>query len=451
MSELLQSGQHPDADQLSAFIEHALPAHEQEETLAHLAICPYCRSIVALSMPLADPLPQPHPEPARRRWPSGWMIVWPAGAALAALILAGVYMRNGLVIEKHVPPTQTAQSIPPAPLKEAPPPPTVKLQAPRSAVPQAAPVPETTSQAADRLMAVPGSGGNKLRANQNRLSSFGASTGPSGAAATQSATVNSDGAAHQAIQTESPAVGGILAVDQAQVVPGRHGLPSGLRALSTVANARQVVAIDTDNTLFFSNDAGAHWNVITPPWQGRAVRVELVPTSYSAVKRIGTVAGAPAGIVSGMVDVPKAALSGEITDPAGASIPSASVAVTNSSTQVVHRTTADAAGRYTVDQLDPGTYTLEAEAPGFTSREVSGLSLSPAQQGQKDVTLTVGALAQTVHVQGQAQPALAAPRVKEKIAAARAAAPPVPRFEITTDAGEHWISTDGQAWRRKDE
>jgi hypothetical protein len=451
MSELLQSGQHPDADQLSAFIEHTLPAHEQEETLAHLAFCPHCRSIVALSMPPADPLPHPHPEPARRPWLSGWMMVWPAGAALAALILAGIYMRNGLVVEKHVPPTQTAQSIPPAPRKEAPPPPTVKLQAPRSAVPQAAPVPETTSQAADRLMAVPGGGGNKLHANRNKLSSFGASTGRSGAAATQSAAVISEGAAHQAIQTASPAVGGILAVDQAQSVPASHGLPSGLRALSTVANARQVVAIDTDNTLFFSNDAGAHWNVITSPWQGRAVKVELIPTSYSVVTRNGAVAAAPAGIVGSMVDGPKAALSGEITDPAGAPIPSASVAVTNSLTQVVHRTTTDAAGRYTVDQLDPGTYTLEAEAPGFTPREVSGLSLNPAQQSQKDLTLAVGALAQTVEVQGQAQPALAAPKIKEKISATRAAAPPVPRFEITTDAGEHWISTDGRSWRRKDE
>jgi len=450
MSELLQSGQHPDADQLSAFIEHALPAHEQEETLAHLAICPHCRNIVALSMPPAEELSQPHPEPARRRWLSGWIMVWPAGAALAAVSLAGIYIRNGLIVQSHVPSTQTAQSRPPEPLKQLPPTPTLKLQAPRSAVPEAAPVPETTTQAADRLTPVPGGGGNRLHTNQDRMSSFGASTGSSGAGPAQSAAVISDGAAHQAIQTASPAVGGILAVDQAQVVPGRHGLPSGLRALSTVANARQVVAIDTDNTLFFSNDAGAHWNVITPPWQGRAVKVELVPTSYSVVTRNGAVA-APAGIVGGIVDGPKAALSGEITDPAGASIPSVSVAVTNSLTQVVHRTTTDAAGRYTVGQLDPGTYSLEAEAPGFTPREVSGLSLNPAQQSQKDLTLAVGALAQTVEVQGHAQQALAAPKVKEKISAARAAAPPVPRFEITTDAGEHWISTDGQAWQRKDE
>ncbi len=141
MSELLQSGQHPDADQLSAFIERALPAHEQEETLAHLATCSHCRNLVALSMPATDPLPQ---EPARRPWLSGWMMVWPAGAALAALILAGIYIRNGLVVEKRVPPTQTARSIPPAPLKEEQPAPTVKLQLRSSAVPQAAPVPEAT-------------------------------------------------------------------------------------------------------------------------------------------------------------------------------------------------------------------------------------------------------------------------------------------------------------------
>ncbi len=53
MSELLQAGQHPDADQLNAFVEHTLPAHEQQQTLAHLAVCPACRQIVALSLPPA--------------------------------------------------------------------------------------------------------------------------------------------------------------------------------------------------------------------------------------------------------------------------------------------------------------------------------------------------------------------------------------------------------------
>ena len=37
MSEALQFGQHPDADQISAFVEQALPAHEREQMLGHMA------------------------------------------------------------------------------------------------------------------------------------------------------------------------------------------------------------------------------------------------------------------------------------------------------------------------------------------------------------------------------------------------------------------------------
>ena len=283
MSELLQSGQHPDADQLSAFIEHALPAHQREETLAHLAICSHCRSIVAFSLPPAEELPQPHPEPARRPWLSGWNLVWPAAVALAALVFAGIYIRHGLVVPTHAPPTQTAQSFPPPPLDQ-PPPPTLKLESPRAnaretARPSVAPGPDSApkSQAADRLMSVPGAGGVGGNFRQRKTQADGASTVQGGIASAQSATVISGSAANQAIQTESPAVAGMVAVDQAQAALGRHGLPSGLRALSTVANARQVVAIDTQNTLFLSNDAGAHWSVVYQPWQGRAVKVELAP------------------------------------------------------------------------------------------------------------------------------------------------------------------------------
>jgi hypothetical protein len=349
-------------------------------------------------------------------------------------------LRNGFVVQKQTPPTQTAQTIPPARLKPLPPALTLKLQAP--------------GEAADRLMPGPSGGGNTRHLHQNRMPSFGAARVQSGAVAAQSSATVSGAEANQALQTESPAVGGIVAADQAQAVSGRRGLPSGLPSISTVANARQVVAIDTRNTLFFSNDAGAHWSVITQPWQGRAVKVELVGASYSTGELHGVI-GAVGGIAGGaaphdLVEGPKATLSGNITDPTGASIPNASVAVTNSLTQAVRRTTTDPTGRYTVDQIEPGTYTVEAEAPGFTPREFSGLALHPAQQGQMDLALAVGSMAQTVVVQGPAQLALAAPKVTKKIAAARAAAPTARRFEITTDAGEHWISTDGRSWQRKD-
>jgi hypothetical protein len=107
MSELLQTGQHPDADQLSAFVEHALPAHEHQSMLAHLAICPDCRSVVAVSMPPVEELPELQPLPARRPWFAGWNLVWPVAAAFAALIFIAVLVHRG---GENAPPTQIAET-----------------------------------------------------------------------------------------------------------------------------------------------------------------------------------------------------------------------------------------------------------------------------------------------------------------------------------------------------
>ena len=99
----------------------------------------------------------------------------------------------------------------------------------------------------------------------------------------------------------------------------------------------------------------------------------------------------------------KSSLRGEVTDPTGASIPSASVVVTNSLTQVSRTTKTDPTGHYLVDSLDPGTYTLEAEAPGFNPQQVS-VALDPAQQSEKDLTLAVGSLSQSVAVRREISP-----------------------------------------------
>ena len=264
MSELLQSGQHPDADQLSAFLEHALPAHEQEETLAHLAICPHCRSIVALSMPTADPLP-----PGTR--PAALAVRLDDGVAGGRRSCRADPGRNlhseWLGRHKHETTNADGAVHSAGTPKEEPPAPTVELQRHGNAPPRkrrspsAAPAPEAAaeSQAADRLMPVPGGGGHG-HLNQNQSAALGA----------------------------AKVEGGIV---PAQAVAGKHGLPSGLRALSTVANAGEAIAIDTQHTLFFSNDAGTHWTVVTQPWQGRAVKVELVRASYPTVKRNAALAG----------------------------------------------------------------------------------------------------------------------------------------------------------------
>jgi Carboxypeptidase regulatory-like domain/Putative zinc-finger len=444
MSELLQSGQHPDADQLSAFVEHVLPAHEQEETLAHLAVCSACRSIVALSLPAVEE--QPILQPARRPWLSGWNLVWSGTAALAAMVLVGVLLHNDSSVPSHVPPAQTARAVPL-------PPPVVLHQLRPDAATKGAQTftqqAQPPSAAAPRAKAgaAPGRHDRQIQAAPPVSGAVGgiASRQATSATAATKASV-SVAAANDALQTENVALRSTLGPDQAEVILSHHPLPSGLQAVSAVADARQAVAIDAHNALFLSDDAGEHWSAISPPWQGRAVKVELASsTPGNSVDAMG--AGAPfrprPAPVFGLVpSQKKSSIGGDVTDPSGASIPGASVVVTNSLTQVSRTTRTDGSGHYVVNNLDPGSYALEAEAPGFTSQQVPGVVLNPAQQSQMNLRLAVGSLSQTVEVQGQNRVVAGASLV--------AARRPIPsRFEITTDTGEQWTSTDGRLWKRK--
>jgi hypothetical protein len=124
MSEYLQSGQHPDADQIGAFVEHALPAHEREQIFNHLAVCPECRAVVALSLPSVEEPAQSLAAATRRPWWSGWTLAWPAAAALAALTVLVLYLHRAAVVpsapastqiaSSHVPASPTAQEQSPA-------------------------------------------------------------------------------------------------------------------------------------------------------------------------------------------------------------------------------------------------------------------------------------------------------------------------------------------------
>ena len=93
MNQDFKLGMHPDADQLSVFVEGAASSWEQERMLAHLAECAECRNAV-FSM-------QPHEEtqPATRTPVKGW--VWgrllpvglPAAALACGLVAALIYIR----------------------------------------------------------------------------------------------------------------------------------------------------------------------------------------------------------------------------------------------------------------------------------------------------------------------------------------------------------------------
>lgn len=166
MSDFYQPGQHPDADQLNAFAEDALSAHEREQTLAHLAGCADCRLIVSLALPPVDDVPQPHPVAERRPWFSwlyGWNVAWLAGAGLAALIFLTVHVRNSGRDAKLAggAPTQTAEVHPTAPPPVPPPAPALEppvMNAVPAAVMKAPPPPVPRVAASSETLKAPADG-----------------------------------------------------------------------------------------------------------------------------------------------------------------------------------------------------------------------------------------------------------------------------------------------------
>lgn len=75
-------GDHPDADVLTAFSERSLSQGERTSVIEHLARCTECRDVVALALPVLEPVEQ-----AVRSPKSGWM-TWPV--LRWGLIAAGV-------------------------------------------------------------------------------------------------------------------------------------------------------------------------------------------------------------------------------------------------------------------------------------------------------------------------------------------------------------------------
>src|SRR5262245_15337900 len=58
-------------------------------------------------------------------------------------------------------------------------------------------------------------------------------------------------------------------------------------------------------------------------------------------------------------------LTGTVTDPTGAIIPDAKVSLADTGTGSQRNTVCDPQGRYAFLQVQPGTYRLTAQAPGF--------------------------------------------------------------------------------------
>ncbi len=94
-----------------------------------------------------------------------------------------------------------------------------------------------------------------------------------------------------------------------------------------------------------------------------------------------------------------ASLIGNVTDATGAVVPNVALMAINLATNITTEARSDAAGRFVVSPLVPGTYRLEASAPGFRKFIQSGITLAVGQQARVDVAMVIGEITENVTVE----------------------------------------------------
>ncbi len=105
---------------------------------------------------------------------------------------------------------------------------------------------------------------------------------------------------------------------------------------------------------------------------------------------------------SASAQVATGTFTGMVTDPSGAVIPKATVTATNEGTGVATTRPTNTEGLYTLPELTPGFYTVKAEAQGFKSLVNTHIELTVGYTQRVNFKLEVGAMTQSVTVEGQA-------------------------------------------------
>jgi len=94
-------------------------------------------------------------------------------------------------------------------------------------------------------------------------------------------------------------------------------------------------------------------------------------------------------------------IQGAVLDQSGGAIAGAMVTVIDVSRGLSRALTTDSAGQYVANDLNPGTYTVRAEAKGFQALEHSGVLVEVGQTVRVDMTVQPGEQTQTVTVTGE--------------------------------------------------
>jgi hypothetical protein len=92
---------------------------------------------------------------------------------------------------------------------------------------------------------------------------------------------------------------------------------------------------------------------------------------------------------------------GTVTDSTGAVVPNVAITVTNTATNVAYRTETTSAGDFDAPSLNPGTYTVSAQAPGFQKSVAAAFTLAVDQKVRINLALKPGTVSETLEVTTQ--------------------------------------------------
>ncbi|HUO30803.1 MAG TPA: TonB-dependent receptor, partial [Bryobacteraceae bacterium] len=132
--------------------------------------------------------------------------------------------------------------------------------------------------------------------------------------------------------------------------------------------------------------------------------VQAHPGAKRASCRLCILAAALAAFLSvcGWSQTQLATVSGTITDPSGAVMPSVSVTIVSQGTGLKRSAFTDTAGEYRFPGLPSGTYSLRIEKPGFHSQVREGIELTSAAEVMINAQLAIGDVSQQTTVSANA-------------------------------------------------
>lgn len=356
MNQDFQTGSHPDADQLSVFVEGAATSREKERMLLHLAECAACRKAVFFM--------QPHEEtqPATRTPAKGW--TWgrllPVGlpaAALACGLVAAVL---------HIWPRDRAPQSPQQVASLQKPEVLPKTEAPpkTTAAPSADSEMNQRSGTQERSLAPASNLARHENSSLPKSSNLPGSSGRTAAKVAAPETSTPNLSASAPVGHAGGSAGGVIGGFSPQLpLNGRDVL--NLQQLPTPADTK---AAASQNNLAKKKDQG-----------GLLIEQE---TGH---------------------DTTLAEVSGHITDRSGAMVAGVTVMLRDS-TGKTRQTTTGTDGSFHLAELPPGQYELTATANGFRTSQQS-IQLNPSQLAMLQPVLDIGAASEQVTVEA-ASPAV---------------------------------------------